>query len=83
MTTEDAMSAPKPNEPEPVIPPDAQADLEVVCRIVAAGRRVTDPELLGRVRERSEKAAREIFERNGLLDIAVPYVRGLRDGADE
>jgi hypothetical protein len=68
---------------ESPIPPEAMADLAEVCRLVASGQRVTDPELLKRIRERSEKATREIFERHGLLDIAVPYIRELRDGADE
>ena len=62
--------------------PSAKADLEEVCRLLAEGKPVTDPELIGRVRERSETARRAVFERNGLLDIAVPAIRALRDGED-
>ena len=43
---------------------------------------MTDPELIRRVRERSVAARRAVFERNGLLDIAVPAIRALRDGED-
>jgi hypothetical protein len=60
-----------------------EADSQEVRRLYAEGKRVTDPELLRRIRERSEAARKAVFERNGLLDIAVPYVRALRDGDDE
>jgi len=56
------------------IPPEIMADLEAV----AAGRK-PDPGLTRRVRERAEKSRAEIFRRNGLLDIAVPLIRGIRD----
>lgn len=59
------------------------ADLQEVNRLFAEGKRVTDPEVLRRTRERSEAARKAVFERNGLLDIAVPYVRDLRDGDEE
>ncbi len=59
------------------------ADLEEVYRLFAEGRPVTDPELVRRIRERSEAARHAVFERNGVLDIAVPFVRSLRDGEGE
>lgn len=59
-----------------------RADFEEVCRLVADGKRVTDPELLGRIRARAEEARRTVFERNGRLDIAVPSIRALRDGEE-
>ena len=62
--------------------PSAKADLEEVCRLWAEGKPVTDPELIRRVRERSVAARRAVFERSGLLDIAVPAIRALRDGED-
>jgi len=55
-------------------------DLEEVYRLYAEGKRVTDPDLIRRIRERSEAARRAVFERNGLLDVAVPSIRALRDG---
>jgi hypothetical protein len=61
------------------VEPDAAADLEEVHRLLAEGRRVTDPELLRRIRERSERASQETFERHGLLDIAVDLIRETRD----
>jgi hypothetical protein len=56
-----------------------EADSAEVRRLFAEGKRVTDPELLRRIRGRSEAARSAIFERNGLLDIAVPSIRALRD----
>ncbi len=66
-------------------PPAGQErdDLEEVYRLYAAGKRVTDPDLIRRIRERSEAARRAVFERNGLLDIAVPSIRALRDGDEQ
>ncbi|MBV8127463.1 MAG: hypothetical protein JO114_07305 [Planctomycetaceae bacterium] len=58
-------------------------DLEEVYRLYAEGKRVTDPDLIKRIRERSEAARRAVFERNGLLDIAVPSIRALRDGDEQ
>ncbi len=58
-------------------------DLEEVYRLYAEGKRVTDSNLIRRIRERSEAARRAVFERNGLLDIAVPSIRALRDGDEQ
>jgi hypothetical protein len=60
-----------------------QEDLAEVYRFYAEGRRITDPDLMKRVRERSEAARKAVFERNGLLDVAVPSIRLLRDGDDQ
>jgi hypothetical protein len=60
-----------------------EADLEEIYRLFAEGRPLTDPGLVRRIRERSEGARHAVFERNGVLDIAVPYVRALRDGDAE
>jgi hypothetical protein len=60
-----------------------QADLKEVYRLLAEGKPVTDPDLIRRIRERSETARQAVFERNGLLDIAVPFIRALRDGDEE
>jgi hypothetical protein len=37
-----------------------------------------DPTIAKRVREHGEKLRQEIFQKNGLLDIAVPAVREFR-----
>jgi len=58
-------------------------DLEEVYRLYAEGKPVTDLDLIRRIRERSEAARRAVFERNGLLDIAVPSIRALRDGDEQ
>lgn len=60
------------------IPPDVQADLEAVVAAVAAGK-TPDPELARRVRERSRKATETVFQRCGVLDIAVDLIRQARD----
>lgn len=59
--------------------PSPQADMEEVCRLMAEGKKVTDPELLKRIQERSEQASREVFEKHGLLNVAVDLIREGRD----
>ncbi len=56
-----------------------QTDLQEVCRLIAEDKKVTDPDLLKRIRERSEQATREVFEKHGFLDVAVDLIRGGRD----
>ncbi len=55
--------------------PSPQTDLEEVCGLIAEGKKVTDPELRKRIQERSEQATREVFEKHGLLDVAVDLIR--------
>jgi len=57
----------------------AQADLEEVCRLIAEGKKVTDPDLLKRIGERSEPATRKVFEKYGLLNVTVDLIREGRD----
>jgi hypothetical protein len=59
--------------------PTPRADLEAVCRLIAAGRKVTDPDLRKRLQGRSEQATREVFEKHGLLNVAVDLIREGRD----
>ena len=61
------------------IPPEEMADMEEVCRLISEGKRVNDPELLKRIRERSEEVRREMFEKHGLTNIAVDLIREARD----
>jgi hypothetical protein len=50
------------SEPPSPIPPDRLADLEEICRRLITGG-VRDPELLERIRRRSEAAPKEIREK--------------------
>ena len=61
------------------IPPDAMADMEEVCRLIAEGKRVTDPALLKRIYERSAEVRRRIRERYGEVEWAVDLIRDARD----
>jgi hypothetical protein len=69
MTTPDTTS---------VIPPEVMADLQEVARQAATGG-VRDPELVRRIRERAEKARREILANFGVQDIGVSIIREMRD----
>ena len=68
-----------PVEKPPSIPPEEMADLEEVCRLISEGKRATDPELLRRIHGRAEEVRREMFEKNGLTNIAVELIREVRD----
>jgi len=57
----------------------AEADIAEVARLVAEGKQVTDPELLRRIRQRSDALRREMLRTQGLTDIAVDLVRKSRD----
>jgi hypothetical protein len=70
-------------ETEKLSDAEQQEDLAEVYRLYAAGKRITDPDLVRRIRERSEVARKAVFERNGVLDIAVPSIRSLRDGDEQ
>jgi len=57
----------------------AEADIAEVARLVAEGKQVTDPELLRRIRQRSDALRREMLRTQGLTDIAIDLVRESRD----
>ena len=57
----------------------AEADIAEVIRLVAEGKQVTDPELLRRIRQRSDALRREMLRTQGLTDIAIDLVRESRD----
>ena len=61
------------------IPPEEMADMEEVCRLIAEGKRVNDPELLKRIRERSEEVQRQIREKYGMVEWAVDLIRQVRE----
>ena len=56
-----------------------QADRQEIMRLVSEGKRVNDPELRKRVRERAEKVRHGIFEKFGMVEWAVDMVRDARD----
>ena len=57
----------------------AEADSKEVARLVAEGKKVTDPELRRRIRERSEAVQKQIYEKYGVVDWAVDMIRDTRD----
>jgi hypothetical protein len=62
------------------LPDELIAQLREAARIGVQKSR--DPEVLKKVRAEMIELREEIFRRNGLLDIGVPAIRELRDGAD-
>jgi glutathione synthase/RimK-type ligase-like ATP-grasp enzyme len=60
-------------------PASEQADKEEVLRVLAEGKRVTDPELRNRIHERAEKVREQVRTQHGLLDVAVDIIREGRD----
>jgi hypothetical protein len=67
------------DETPSAIPADEMADMEEVCRLIAEGKRVTDPALRKRIYERSEQVRRAMLERHGMTNIAVDLIREARD----
>ncbi len=55
-----------------------EADSREIARLIAEGKRVTDPELRRRVRERAAAITQEIFEKHGLVEWAVEMTREAR-----
>ena len=53
--------------------------MEQVRRLIAEGKRVTDPALRQRVHERSEQVRRAMFEKHGITNIAADLIREVRD----
>jgi hypothetical protein len=54
------------------------ADLEAVIEYAMTGKPL-DPEVARRVRERSERATQEAFDKHGFLNVAVDLIREIRD----
>jgi hypothetical protein len=59
------------------VPSDEQADAQTVADCVAA-RRPIPAEVVRRVRERADKARREILATHGVQDIGVQIIREMR-----
>jgi hypothetical protein len=56
-----------------------QADAEEVLRLAAEGKRITDPELIRRIRERADRVRQEVFQKHGEVEWAVDLIRAARD----
>ena len=60
--------------------PTPQSDLEEICRLIAEGRKVTDPQLLKRVWECAEPGDSRGVRAAWAVNVAVDLIR---DGRDE
>lgn len=60
------------------IDPEVLADAEAVIAAITSCRR-PDPEVVRRIQARSEKTRDRVLREHGLLNIAVPSIRELRD----
>ncbi len=56
-----------------------QADSQEVDRLIAGGKKVSDPELRRRIRARAEKVRQEILEKHGVVEWSVDMIRDARD----
>lgn len=63
----------------PTLPPELLAEVEEAADRAARG--VRDPEIMRRACESMDRLREEIRRRHGVLDIGVPALRELRDGA--
>jgi hypothetical protein len=59
-------------------PADVQADLRAVIESLIT-QQPLDPVIARRVQERSERIRQEVFDRHGLLNVAVDLIRETRD----
>ena len=57
---------------------EIMADLECVCRQIAGGGIIGDPELRRRIEMRSAKIRQEILDTHGIQDIGVSIIREMR-----
>ncbi len=56
-----------------------QADSQEVARLLAEGKKVTDPELRRRIRARAEFVRQQVLDKHGVVDWAVDMIRDARD----
>jgi hypothetical protein len=52
-------------------PTQEEADSQEVVRLVSEGKRVTDPDLRRRIKERAEQVRKEMFAKHGVTNIAA------------
>ncbi len=60
-----------------VLPPEFEADMIAIIEHALTGKPL-DPEIAKRARDDGERLRQEIFQKNGLMDIAVPAIREFR-----
>ncbi len=60
-----------------VLPPEVMAELQEAADRAAKG--IRDPEIVRKSRARMDRRREEIRRKHGVLDIAVPAIRELRD----
>jgi hypothetical protein len=60
-----------------IIPPDVLADMQRAIELAMTGKR--DTEFERRVQAEGKRFREEVFRKHGLLDIAVPAIRELRN----
>lgn len=56
-----------------------QADSQEVARLLAEGKKVTDPELRRRIRARAECVRQQVLDKHGVVEWAVDMIRDARD----
>jgi hypothetical protein len=63
------------------ITPEMMAELQAAIERAMKG--IRDPEAMRKACERMDRMREETYRKHGLLDIAVPSIRALRDGEEE
>lgn len=61
------------------VPADLMTQLQEAATLAAKG--IRDPEVTRKARERMDRMREEVRKKHGLLDIAVPSIRELRDSS--
>ena len=56
-----------------------EADSHEVARLIAEGKKMTDPELRLRIHARAEQVRRQILDEHGMVEWAVDMIRDARD----
>jgi hypothetical protein len=56
-----------------------RADSQEVARLIAEGKKVTDPELRRRIRARAEDVRQQILDKHGVVEWALDMIRDARD----
>lgn len=60
-----------------IIPPEVVADAQAVADSLESGQPL-EPDVARRIRERAKKITQSVYEKHGVLDVAVPAIRELR-----
>ena len=63
---------------KPILPPELAEHTKAVLDKLSTGKPI-DPEIYNRIRTEAARVREEILHRHGLLDVAVPAIRELRE----